>query len=183
MIGGKKILAVTLARGGSKGVSKKNIRPLGGVPLIAHTILQVRDSQYIDEYIVSTDCTEIADVAEKYGARIPFVRPAELSTDTASSASALIHAVDYLEDEEGKSFDYVVELMATNPFKTTADIDECIRQTISNGYQCGVAVHRLWDQHPSRVKMIRDNVLVDFFPEVPESRRQDLSPPAYIRSG
>ncbi len=182
MLNGKKILAVTLARGGSKGVPHKNIRELCGRPLISYTIQEAGKSDYIDQYIVSTDCQEIARVASNEGAKVPFLRPEEYSGDTATSASALLHAVKYLQDQ-GESYDYVVELMATNPLKTVIDIDSCIENAILNNYDCCVAVHRIWDQHPSRVKKLVDGILIDFYPEIPESRRQDLEPPAYIRSG
>ena len=121
MLNDKRILAVTLARGGSRGVPKKNIRELAGKPLIAYTINEAKRSQYIDDYVVSTDCEEVANVVRNHGARVPFLRPSELSTDTATSASALVHAVNYLRDSEGELFDYVVELMATNPLKTAYD--------------------------------------------------------------
>ena len=182
MLNGKKILAVTLARGGSKGVPKKNIRLLCGRPLISYTILEARKSKYIDKYIISTDCQEVADVARMEGAEVPFLRPSKFSGDTATSASALVHAVKFME-EKGNYYDYVVELMATNPLKNAYDIDGCIENAVINDYECCVAVNRIWDQHPARVKKIVDGVLIDFYPEIPESRRQDLEPPAYIRSG
>ena len=182
MLNGKKILAVTLARGGSKGVPHKNIRDLCGRPLISYTIKEAEKSSYIDKYIVSTDCEDIANVAKAEGAELPFLRPSEFSGDSATSASALVHAVEFLK-ETGEHFDYVVELMATNPLKKVVDIDGCIENALMNEHDCCVAVHRIWDQHPSRVKKIVDGVLIDFYPEIPESRRQDLEPPAFIRSG
>ena len=153
------------------------------MPLIAHTIREAQLSKLIDHYLVSTDSVEIQKVCRELGALAPFLRPSVHSSDTATSAAALLHAVHWLEENAGLSFDFIVELMATNPFKTSLDIDGCITGTISGGYDCGVAVHRLWDHHPSRIKMIKDDILVDFYPEVPESRRQDLVPPAYVRSG
>ena len=83
------ILGVTLARGGSKSVVKKNIKSICGKPLIAHTILEALKSEYITRYIVSTDDEEISKTSQKFGAEVPFIRPDELSTDTASSAEAL----------------------------------------------------------------------------------------------
>jgi len=182
MLNDKKILAITLARGGSKGVPHKNIRDLCGRPLISYTIKEAQKSAYIDKYIVSTDCEEIGKVAEEEGAEVPFLRPSKFSGDSATSASALVHAVEFLQ-QQGESYDYVVELMATNPLKNVQDIDGCIENALLNDHDCCVAVHRIWDQHPSRVKKIVDGILIDFFPEIPESRRQDLDPPAYIRSG
>lgn len=182
MLNNKKVLAVTLARGGSKGVPQKNIRNLSGKPLINYTILEAKKSSYIDKYIVSTDCPEIAKVAKKENVCVPFIRPQEFSGDSATSASALIHAVQFLMNH-GEKYDYIVELMATNPLKNVEDIDGCIETAVLNNHDCCVAVHRIWDHHPSRVKKIVDGVLIDFYPEKPESRRQDLEPPAYIRSG
>lgn len=182
MLNGKKILAITLARGGSKGVPKKNIRNLCGKPLIDYTITEAKKSEFIDKYIVSTDCQQIAKISENCGALVPFLRPKEYSGDSATSADALIHAVEFLQ-EAGEYYDYVVELMATNPLKTVTDIDSCIKNAVLNNHDCCTAVHRIWDQHPSRVKKIENGVLIDFYPEVPESRRQDLEPAAYIRSG
>jgi len=182
MLNEKKILAVTLARGGSKAIPKKNIVKVKGIPLIGYTILEARKSKYIDEYIVSTDCLEIQKVAQDFGADVPFLRPDILSDDTASSADALLHAVRFLE-KSGRDYDYVVELMATNPLKTVEDIDNMIETAVENDESSCVAVHRLIEHHPSRIKYIKNGYLKPFYEEIPESRRQDLEPKAYIRSG
>ena len=183
MLNGKRILGITLARGGSKGVSKKNIRILNGHPLIFYTISEALKSHYIDDYMVSTDSPEIAEIADQAGAEVPFLRPKAISGDKATSASAIIHAVEHLRDNKGRQYDYVVELMATNPLKEVCDIDGCIERAVIDDRDCCVAVHRIWDQHPSRVKKMIEGKLVNFYPEIPESRRQDLTPPAFIRSG
>jgi CMP-N-acetylneuraminic acid synthetase len=106
-------------------------------------------------------------------------RPAVLATNTATSASALIDAVQQIKQH----YDYIVELMVTNPLKTVTDIDCCIELLHQTNANAVVAVRRVYDYHPSRVKYIENNTLRDFYPEIPESRRQDLSPPAYIRCG
>ncbi|MDD4975400.1 MAG: acylneuraminate cytidylyltransferase family protein [Bacteriovorax sp.] len=179
-----RILALTLARGGSKSVPRKNIRPILDVPLIAYTIAEARLSKFITRYIVSTDDEEIRQVAIKYGAEAPFLRPPEFSTDTASSVSAMKHAVQWVEEEEGVKYDYVIELMCTNPMKTVEDIDAVIEKLIATKADSVIAVHKLEDHHPIRIKKIVDDKIVDFcLPEVPEMRRQDLKPDAYIRSG
>ena len=179
-----RILAVTLARGGSKSVPMKNIRPILGVPLIAYTIVEALRSQKINRYIVSTDDEQIRDVALKYGAEVPFLRPAEISTDTTSSVAALQHAVNWVEEEESQKYDYIIELMCTNPLKTVEDIDATIQKIVSTGAESVIAVHKLEDHHPARIKKIEGDKIVDFcIPEIPESRRQDLKPDAYIRSG
>ena len=179
-----KILGITLARGGSKSVPKKNIKLLSGIPVIAHTIREALRSRYISRYVVSTDDEEIQEIAIKFGADAPFLRPLNLATDTASSVSALQHAVDWIEQQEGTRYDYVIELMATNPTKTVADIDACIEKLITSKADSVIAVHKLDDHHPARIKKIVGDRIVDFcVPERLESRRQDLKPDAYIRSG
>lgn len=179
-----RIIAVTLARGGSKSVPRKNIRPILGVPLIAYTIAETLRSKLISRYIVSTDDEEIQKVATQYGADAPFLRPAEYATDTASTISALKHAVEWVEKEEGLKYDYIVEVMCTNPMKTASDIDAVIQKLVDTGADSVIAVHKLEDHHPIRIKKIVDDKIVDFcLPEIPETRRQDLKPDAYIRSG
>lgn len=184
ILDGKRVLAITLARGGSKSVSKKNIREIKGIPLIAYTINEAKKSKFISRYIVSTDNEEIRQVAIKYGADAPFLRPAEFSSDTASSVSALQHAVNWTENHDQIKYDFVIELMCTNPMKVALDIDACISKLITSKADSVIAVHKLDDHHPVRIKKIIDDKIVDFcLPEIPEMRRQDLKPDAYIRSG
>jgi CMP-N,N'-diacetyllegionaminic acid synthase len=178
------VLAVTLARGGSKGIPGKNIKPLNGKPLLAYTVLEALSSRLIDHYVVSTDSEEIASTARALGAQVPFLRPSGLASDTASSADALAHAVEESERLFGKKFDYVIELMVTNPFKTVEDIDSCIELLQSSGADSVVAVKRVEEHHPARLKKIEEGRIVNFCTqEVLESRRQDLKPEAYIRCG
>ena len=185
MISNKNVLAITLARGGSKSIYKKNIALLKNKPLISYTINAALDSKYIDEYIISTDDKEIADVAENLGATIPFLRPENLSSDTASSADALIHAVNSYEEITKKKYDYIIELMCTNPFKSGEMIDDIISTLDRNEKADAViTVERLLDHHPARIKKIENGYIRDFCVEEElESRRQDLKPEAYIRNG
>ena len=184
ILDGKRVLAITLARGGSKSVPKKNIREIKGIPLIAYTINEAKKSKFISRYIVSTDNEEIRQVAIKCGVDVPFLRPAEFSSDTASSVSALQHAVDWIENHDQIKYDFVIELMCTNPMKIASDIDACISKLITSKADSVIAVHKLDDHHPARIKKIVNDKIVDFcLPETPEMRRQDLKPDAYIRSG
>ncbi|MBF0131480.1 MAG: acylneuraminate cytidylyltransferase family protein [Magnetococcales bacterium] len=179
-----RILAMTLARGGSKSVPRKNIAPILGIPLIAYTIGEAKKSTLITHYVVSTDDVEIQQVAIAYGAEAPFLRPAHLASDTANSRDPMQHAVTWMEGREGQPYDYVIELMATNPMKTVEDIDGCLKKLIETGADSVIAVHELQDHHPMRIKKIVDDRIVDFcVPEPPNARRQDLLPKAYIRSG
>ncbi|MBT6170439.1 MAG: acylneuraminate cytidylyltransferase family protein [Flavobacteriaceae bacterium] len=179
-----KILGISLARGGSKSVPKKNIKKLNGIPLIEYTIKEALKSKYIDRYIISTDDLEIKKVSESCGAEVPFLRPSEFSQDTSSSVSALKHAVEWIENNEGIKYDYIIELMVTNPLKDVNDIDSCIEKLIKTNADSVIAVNRLEDHHPARIKKIVEDRIVDFcISEKNESRRQDLKPEAYIRSG
>jgi len=179
-----KILAITLARGNSKGIKKKNIISLMNKPLIYYTIIEAKKSKYIDDYIISTDDLEIKKIAEKYAANVPFLRPKKYSKDNSSSVIALQHAVKYMENQNQITYDFIIELMATNPLKNVKDIDECIKKIIKTNADSVIAVHQLEDHHPARIKKIVNDKIKNFcINEIKESRRQDLMPKAYIRSG
>lgn len=181
------ILFVTLARGGSKSVPKKNIKEICGRPLIDYTIEAVFKSQYYNgkNYFISTDSHEIANVCARQGVQLEANRPDCFSSDAAPSGAALKHATYAAERINGKRYELVVEVMVTNPFKTVDDIDGCIDLLLrDNRFSSVVAVRRVFDEHPSRIKYLDDDGrLMSFWPEVLESRRQDLSPPAFIRAG
>ena len=180
----KNILGITLARGGSKGIKEKNIQLLNKQPLLAYTIIESLKSKYLDDYIISTDSERIRKIALDYGADVPFLRPADLSGDFVSSVDALKHAVLWMENKKNIKYDYVIELMCTNPLKNSVDIDKCIEILCEEDADTVIAVHKLEDHHPARIKKIIGGKIVDFcIPEKPESRRQDLKPDAYIRSG
>lgn len=118
-------LGTICARGGSRGVAGKNIRLLAGHPLIAYTIAQARRCDFIDRLVVSTDSAEIAAVAKGYGAEVPFLRPAELATDTSAKVPAIQHAVRAIERELGHPVDYVIDLDPTAPLRAVEDIVAC----------------------------------------------------------
>jgi len=118
------LFAFVFARGGSKGVPRKNVRELGGSPLIAHSIRTARELSEVDGIFVSTDCDEIAQIAQEYGAEV-IRRPAELATDTASEWAAWRHAVNYLE-EQGRTFDLFLSLPATSPLRARQDVEACL---------------------------------------------------------
>jgi N-acylneuraminate cytidylyltransferase/CMP-N,N'-diacetyllegionaminic acid synthase len=126
------ILATICCRGGSKGVPGKNIKPLKGKPLIAYTIESAKKSSLVNDLIISTDDARIADVAKQYGAAVPFIRPADLASDTASKWPVFIHAVEEYEKLTGKTVDYLVDLDVTVPLKTAEDIDGAIRLALSD---------------------------------------------------
>ena len=142
-------LVVIPARAGSKGISGKNIRPLCGKPLIAWSIETAIRSHSVDRVVVSTDCENIARVAREHGAETPFLRPEEISGDTATTESALLHCISWLEDHEGYQPDYVTLLQATSPIRSVDTVDrafELLRETSANSLlSVSEFWHFLWD--------------------------------------
>lgn len=121
------VLAVIPARGGSRGLPRKNIRPLRGRPLIAYSIEAALNAKSVGRVVVSTDDREIASIAASHGAEVPFMRPADLALDTTPDRPVLLHALDWLEKNGGYSPDAVVLLRPTTPLKTPGMIDGCIK--------------------------------------------------------
>ena len=125
------VLALIPARGGSKGLPGKNIRPLLGKPLISWTIEQAKKSIYIERTVVSTDSKEIASVSRQYGAEVPFLRPVSLASDNTKSIDVIYHAIDFFE-KSGDSFDIIVLLEPTSPLREVFDIDNAIKTLIDH---------------------------------------------------
>lgn len=142
-----KILCLINARGGSKGVPGKNIRPMRGKPLIGYSIECAKKSGMIDHIIVSTDDRAIADVATSFGADVPFLRPAELATDKAKQIDAMIHAVGFLEGQ-GDRFDYICILQPTCPLRAVDDVDGALELLISSSADSVITVTDVGGRHP-----------------------------------
>ena len=121
-----KVLCTICARGGSKGVPNKNIRNLFGKPVIAHTIELAKRCSRIDRVVVSTDSPQIAEVARSFGAEAPFLRPAELATDTAAKPPAIRHAVNYYIEQCKFTPDLIIDLDPTSPLRELQDIEKCL---------------------------------------------------------
>lgn len=121
-----KIIAIIPARGGSKGLPGKNIIPLGGKPLIAHSIEVAKKSKLVERVIVTTDDEKIAKVAQKYGAEIPFIRPAELAQDDTPPGPVLVHTLEFLKKKEGLKPEIIVWLEPPCPFRTAQEVDEAV---------------------------------------------------------
>lgn len=161
MFKGKKIVGIITARGGSKGVPKKNIRNLAGEPLIAYTIRAALNSRYLDYFLVSTDDAEIARISKKYKAPVPFIRPAELATDTAKSIPVVIHALDWLKANQKIEFDYIMILQPDSPFRTSSDIDESIKKAINNNADSVMSMMKLSDFSLPKLKKLEGDLIVD----------------------
>lgn len=178
-----RVLGIITARGGSKGVPRKNIRPLGGKPLIAWTIDAAKKSSLLTETIVSTDDAEIARVAEASGCRAPFLRPSELATDTAKSIPVVVHALDWLREHEGKEFDAVMILQPTSPFRTSEDIDACISKMDETGADSVMSMVKITDMSLAKLKRIEgDRILPYSIEEGTESRSRHDEPDVYKRN-
>lgn len=156
MYKGNKILAIIPARGGSKGLPGKNIRTLGGKPLIGWTIEQAKRSNYIDEIFISTDSKEIADIAESFGVKVPELRPSDIATDSAPSSAFVLHTIN-LYRKRGAEFDYILLLEPTSPLRKRTDIDSAISLLSSDESCVGVvSLGEVHMEHPLIVKKIKD---------------------------
>jgi CMP-N-acetylneuraminic acid synthetase len=172
-----KVLGLIPARGGSKSIPGKNLVDLGGLPLIQWTIQAALGSS-LSRVVVSTDAQEIATVSQSLGAEVPFMRPTELSSDSALSIDVVLHALDVLAEE----FDAVMMLQPTSPFRTTSDIDAAIK--IIDVASSVISVVPVEGTHPARMKFIENGILIDppFAETIENMPRQELRP-MFIRNG
>lgn len=179
MINENSILAIIPARGGSKGILRKNIRELAGKPLIAWTIEEALKSRYIDRLILSSEDEEIISVAKRWGCEAPFTRPAELARDDTPGIKPVIHALGVL----GGSYEYVVLLQPTSPLRISEDIDKCIELCVRKEAPACVSVSEV-TQHPFWMYEIDDNSLMKPYDQKVEvvNRRQEL-PEVFIING
>jgi len=184
MISNKRVVAIIPARGGSKGLPGKNIRPLCGKPLIAWSIERALQSHYVDAVVVTTDSHEIADVALRYGAEVPFLRPAHLASDTASSVDTVLHALDHYRDTLGKNFDYVVLLEPTSPLREVGDIDSMLDKLLAHAddFDAIVSVGEV-HEHPSIMKRLEGNTMQPFYANLAMTSRRQDNVPAYFPYG
>lgn len=179
-----RVLGVIPARGGSKGVPRKNRRLLGGKPLIAHTIECSLSASRVTRTIVSTDDEELAKVARECGADVPFVRPAELATDSARAIPVIQHALEQVEAGQEGTYDAIVMLQPTTPFRTVSDLDGALELLDRAGADSVISVVDVLAYHPARMKFIEGGRLIDppFCEEYENQPRQELRP-MYIRNG
>lgn len=183
-----RILGVIPARGGSKGVPGKNIRPILGKPLIAYTIETGLKSKMVTDVVVTTDSEEFQKIALEYGAECPFLRPAELATDTALAVPTIQHAVGEMEARKGLKYDYIIMLQPTSPLKTAEDLDGALNKLIDEKADGIISVVDVDNNHPMKMKKFlgddaRSGQLVDYEkPPYENCPRQHL-PPVYIVNG
>lgn len=173
-----KILVVIPARGGSKGIPYKNIYPIKGKPLLEYAIESMIDSKVDCTIAVSTDSEKIADVARKYTEVVVIKRPDEISGDKASTESALIHALDYMEEEYGKTYDYIVTLPATSPLRKPETIADfiCEFDKVKDIYDAQLTLHASYSDYWVK----KDDGFERLYKNAP--RRRQERQPIYIEN-
>lgn len=184
MINTKKILAIIPARGGSKGLPGKNIRSLAGLPLIAHSIEFARLCPEITTTIISTDSEEIATVARQFGADVPFMRPAELAQDDTPMWPVLRHALQFVEQNEKRAYDFVILLDPTSPGRLPADVTGAFEKLCAAPEAVGVIAVSQPEFNPIWHCVVeKDGWMSDLFQDARQySRRQDV-PTVYRING
>ena len=174
-------VAIIPARGGSKRIPRKNIRPFAGQPIIAYPIRTARACGLFDEVIVSTDDDEIAAVAQKYGAAVPFRRPPDLADDHATTMAVIQHAIGWLA-ANGRNIDLACCIYATAPFLRASDLREGLARLIDSGRSFAFSVTSFEFAIQRALRLRPDGALEAFAPEHANTRSQDLEP-AYHDAG
>jgi len=179
MLADQSIIGIIPARGGSKGLPRKNLKMLAGKPLIAWTIEAARQSLYLDRVILSSEDAEIIEVAKKWQCEVPFVRPAKLAGDDTTGIEPVLHAIGAIVEH----YDYLVLLQPTSPLRSTCDIDDCIHYCISQGAPVCVSVSEVNKSPYWMYTLDEDKKLSPLFPtDRSHMCRQNL-PSAYIPNG
>ncbi len=169
----KKILAVIPARGGSKGVPRKNIIEVGGHPLIKYTIDCGKNSKYLDRTVISTEDLLIKRVAEENGGDVPFLRPKELAEDTSKTIDCIVHAVNTLKSM-GEEYDYVIILQNTVPLRKSWHVDEAIEMIVDSSERSLVSISEV-DEHPILMRTLNEDKTVKNLLQMNSTmRRQDF---------
>ncbi len=182
-----KVIALIPARGGSKGVPKKNVYPLAGYPLIAYSIAAAKLASGIERVIVSTDNEEIAEIARHYGAEVPFLRPAEYATDTSKDIDVIKHVLEWFSAHEKHHPDYLIYLRPTTPLRDPRHIEEAIgllqKSASSTSLRSGHEIR----ESPYKLFGIQDGHFTGLFPDDPRPEYYDLPrqtfPPVYQPDG
>jgi len=181
MLNGKRVMAIIPARGGSKGLPGKNVRELAGKPLVVWSIEKALKSEYVDVAVVSTDSPAIAAIAAQAGAAVPFIRPAHLATDEASTFDVVCHALEYYRDVFGIQFEYTVLMEPTSPLREDDDIDRMLANLDdhSDQFDSTVSLGEI-GEHPSIVKRVVSDAIEPFCLNVPQTNRRQDNVPAYF---
>jgi CMP-N-acetylneuraminic acid synthetase len=181
--GSVKVLAVVPARGGSKGIPRKNLQLLGGRPLVAHAVQVGLTASLVSRVVCSTEDEEIANVARAAGADVPFLRPAELAQDASEDWPVFVHALDWLEREEGWQPDLIVNLRPTSPLRRPTHVDGAIELLLETGADSVKAVclarqhpHKMWLRSPDGCiePFLKTPMRLRRGPDVPRAELEDV---------
>lgn len=181
------VVALIPARSGSKGVAHKNIRPLAGHPLIAYAVKAGTRARRIDRTIVSTDSREYAEIAQRYGAEVPFLRPAGLATDRSTDYEFVVHALDWLEHNENRVPDLVVQLRPTTPLREIGVVEAALDRLLGDGeatslrsvHEMSETAYKCFEIEDGRLKCVGNG---SFDVETANRPRQDF-PRTYHANG
>ncbi len=180
-----KVLGIIPARGGSKGIPRKNVKPLLGRPLLSYTTESALRSKRLSNVILSTDDAEIAEMGRDLGVEVPFIRPSELASDSAPTFQVVVHAVEYMEKNNSFKFDAVCLLQPTNPLRRAEDIDACVELLEDSRADSVISILPVPHQYNPKWVYWRDEkgeMILSTGESAPVSRRQDL-PDAFHREG
>ena len=183
MTAAAQVLAIVPARGGSKGVPRKNVRLLAGKPLIAYTIQAAQSAARVARLLVSTDDAGIAEVARQWGADVPFMRPAHLAVDHAAQVDVVIHALAEAERLDGVTYPYVILLQPTAPLRTSQDTDSSLDLLIKSGCDSVISYCRVEREHPYYMATIEDGHPRPVLDAPPGVTARQQYPPVYLRNG
>jgi len=182
-----KVVAVIPARSGSKSVPRKNIKQLGRYPLIAYSIAVAKMSRFITQVIVTTDSKVIADISCKYGAEVPFLRPAEISQDDSKDMDFFKHYLSFLEDMRAEIPEYMVHLRPTSPFREVGVVDKAIEQLLDDDSATSLRSVYASPVSPFKMFQLRGTYLQGFYPNNPRPEYYNLPrqsfPQTYIPNG
>jgi len=180
-----RICSVIIARGGSKGIPRKNLADLEGKPLVAYMIEKALSVKFDTDVVLSTEDEEIAMVGKKYGALVPFKRPKELAEDHITSLPVVQHAIKEMEKINGFKYDIIVYIQPTAPLCRVEDIEACMEVLISNSFYKSAVTAVKVATHPFKMKrLINGDQLVNYIDQGFEDMRpRQALPPVYRRSG
>lgn len=181
MINNKSILAIIPARGGSKGIPRKNIKDLNGKPLIAYTIEETKKSKYIDKLVVSTEDEEISKISTMYNAEVPFLRPKELAEDHTPGIDPILYTIKWFQSN-GYKFDYIVCIQCTSPFRRVEQIDDALEKLINKDADSIVSVCES-EVSPYWMKKIENGMMNNFLDNIPFYARRQDAPQIYRLNG
>jgi len=177
------MLAIIPARGGSKGLPRKNIKLLDGLPLICHSIKAALDSKLVDRVIVSTEDDEIAAISKDCGAEIPFMRPKELATDESMVMDTYLNVIDKISKENDKSIDNFVALLPTTPLRNSNDIDKAIEIFNNKNANSVISVTETPTPLHWCRKITKEGILADYLPNFNAVKNRQNFTKAYVPNG